>query len=276
MKDFWLWWQYLPQKLSPYLLKTEYFSLHYYGLMYVVAFSAIFALLVYRVKTENYDYDIETLLDFLIWAILGTIIGGRLGYVIFYNPIYYLSAPLEIISPFKMTEEGIKLVGIKGMSYHGGLIGVITSTYLFTKKKKVDFWKFADFLVPTIPLGYMFGRIGNFINGELVGRITNKPWGVYFSKTANQLRHPSQIYEAATEGLVLFMILWYLRKRDIFDGWLVCLYIFGYGIARFTVEYFRRPDPHLGFIFFGLTMGQFLSILMLIGGVTLYYDLKDK
>lgn len=271
MQNFWSWWQQIPQKLSPYIIQTDYFSLHYYGLMYVIAFSVILALLWYRVNNEEYDYETETLLDFLIWAIVGTVVGGRLGYAIFYKPLYYLASPLEIISPVRFTAGGIKLIGIRGMSYHGGLIGVVSATYLFVKKHKINLWHFADFVIPAIPLGYTFGRIGNFINGELVGRVTNKPWGMYFGEAANQLRHPSQLYEAVAEGLILFVLLWSIRKYEYKEGWLTSVYLIGYGTARFLVEYFRRPDPHLGFILANLTMGQILSSLMILGGISLYF-----
>ena len=275
MSSFWSWWQTIPSKLSPYILQTEYFSLHYYGLMYVLAFAVIFSLIYYRNKTEDFSYNTETLLDLLIWSILGVVIGGRLGYTIFYNPSYYLTNPLQIFLPISFN-GGIELTGIRGMSYHGGLIGVILASWIFCKKKNIDFWKIADFVVPTIPIGYMFGRIGNFINGELFGRITDKAWGMYFQADTKHLRHPSQLYEAFFEGVFLFIILWTIRKKDKFDGFLLSVYIIGYGIVRFIIEFFRMPDPQLGFIFGFLTMGQFLSILMIIGGGFLYWHRKNK
>lgn len=243
--------------------------------MYVLAFSTIFGLIYYRNKKEEFNYKTETLLDLLIWAILGVVIGGRLGYVLFYNPIYYLTHPLEIFLPISFN-DGIELTGIKGMSYHGGLIGVIISSWIFCKKQSIDFWKLADFVVPTIPIGYMFGRLGNFINGELFGRVTDVAWGMYFKADPNHLRHPSQLYEAFFEGIVLFIILWSIRKKDKFSGFLLSVYIIGYGAIRFVIEFFRMPDPQLGTLLSFLTMGQILSIFMILGGITIYYYRKNK
>jgi len=265
MSGFWNWWQHLPSQMSPYLLQTEYFSLHYYGLMYVVAFSVVLALVYYRLDRNEFPYEFETILDGAIWIILGIIIGGRLGYVIFYQPLFYLSHPLQIITPFGYVDGHLQLVGIRGMSYHGGLIGALISTVWFCYKKNKNFWKLSDLIVPAIPLGYLFGRIGNFINQELYGRITEMKVGMYF-KGQEYLRHPSQLYEAFLEGIVIFLILWPLRNKDYLQGKILGLYIILYGIARFIVEFFRAPDPFLGFIIGSFTMGQILSIVMIVGG----------
>lgn len=273
MESFWSWWQHIPSNLSPYLLQTEYFSVHYYGLMYVVGFSVVFLLVYYRLKHDNFSYELETILDLFIWMILGVIIGGRLGYVIFYKPMFYLSHPLQIITPFQIAEGHLKLVGIRGMSYHGGLIGVIASVLWFCNNKSINFWKLTGLIAPAAPLGYMFGRIGNFINQELYGRVTDVSWGMYF-QGQNQLRHPSQLYEAVLEGIVIFLVLWPLRNKDYLKGKLLALYIILYGVARFIVEFFRQPDPFLGFILGPLTMGQILSLLMIIGGLGLFYRRK--
>ncbi|MFB6225779.1 MAG: prolipoprotein diacylglyceryl transferase [Candidatus Paceibacteria bacterium] len=273
MNNFWNWWQQIPADLSPYLLQTEYFSIHYYGLMYVVGFSVAFLLIYYRLKYDDFSYKLETILDFFIWVILGIIIGGRLGYVFFYKPIFYLSHPLQIITPFELAGGHLKLVGIRGMSYHGGLIGAVVSVLWFCKNNNIDFWKFTDLAAPAAPLGYMFGRIGNFINQELYGRVTEMPWGMYF-QNQDKLRHPSQLYEAVLEGLVIFLILWPLRNKDYLHGKFLALYIILYGIARFIVEFFRQPDPFLGFILGPLTMGQILSSLMIIAGLWLFYHRK--
>jgi phosphatidylglycerol:prolipoprotein diacylglycerol transferase len=202
---------------------------------------------------------------------IGVLLGARLGYVLIYNFVYYLQHPLEIFLPFSFA-DGIRFIGISGMSYHGGVIGVIIMSVLFCRKRKIDFWKFADLICPAIPLGYTFGRLGNFINGELFGRATTMPWGMYFPLDAtNTLRHPSQLYEAAFEGILLFIILWLLRKKTGVDGSLLGLYIFGYGLARFIVEFFREPDFAVGLI----SIGQFLCLLMMLAGIMILTWLKN-
>ncbi len=166
---------------------------------------------------------------------IGVIIGGRFGYALFYNFGYYFQHPLEIILPFDFS-HGIRFVGLSGMSYHGGLIGVVLASILFCRKYKIKFWHFGDMLCPAVPLGYTFGRIGNFINGELYGRVTDVPWGMYFPLDPSQsLRHPSQLYEALFEGIVLFILLWLIRKKKMFDGFLIGIYICGYGFVRFFI-----------------------------------------
>ncbi len=201
----------------------------------------------------------------------GLLIGGRFGYALFYNFGYYFQHPLEIILPFDFS-NGIRFIGISGMSYHGGLIGVIIMSILFCRKRKIDFWKFADLFCPAIPLGYTFGRIGNFINGELYGRITTVPWGMYFPlDPTHSLRHPSQLYEAIFEGIVLFILLWLIRKKKMFDGFLIGIYICGYGFVRFIIEFFREPDSQLGFVLGPLSMGQVLCILMMMAGIAVLF-----
>jgi phosphatidylglycerol:prolipoprotein diacylglycerol transferase len=159
------------------------------------------------------------------------------------------------------------------MSYHGGIIGVIIMSVLFCRKRKFDFWKFADLISPAIPLGYTFGRIGNFINGELFGRVTAVPWGMYFPLDPTQsLRHPSQLYEAFFEGIFLFAVLWALREKKLFDGALLGFYIFGYGFIRFMIEFFREPDYMVG----PISIGQFLCLLMMLGGIVLLGWLKKR
>ena len=191
------------------------------------------------------------------------IIGARLGEVFFYNFSYFVQHPLEIFLPFSFS-NGVQFTGISGMSYHGGVIGIILFSIWFFRKQKIDFWRFADLIVPSIPLGYTFGRLGNFINGELWGRITAVPWGMYFPLDPTQsLRHPSQLYEAFFEGIFLFVILWLLRKKKYVDGFLMGLYIFGYGFVRFMIEFFREPDFMVG----PVSIGQVLCSLMMAIGV---------
>jgi phosphatidylglycerol:prolipoprotein diacylglycerol transferase len=264
-------WQHIPENLSPYIFRIGDFQIRYYGLMYIVAFSVVYFLSLYRLKNEAYDYSKNDIENYFVWAILGLMIGARLGYVLFYNFNYYMSNPLEIILPFSFR-GGFHFTGLSGMSYHGGLIGVLAGTALFCRKYNLTYLRFVDFLIPSIPLGYTFGRLGNFINGELYGRVTSSPIGMYFpSDPSGQLRHPSQLYEAFFEGIFLFLILWFIRKKNNFDGMLLSLYIIGYGAVRFFIEFVREPDSHIGFIFSLLSLGQILCICMILAGAILFY-----
>ena len=260
-------WQQLPSHIKPALFSIGSFQLRYYSLMYIVAFAIVYFLTLYRMKKESFEYTAETVQDYLVWAMLALILGGRFGYALFYNFGYYLQHPLEIVLPFDFS-NGIKFVGLSGMSYHGGVIGIVIATILFCRKRKFNIWHFVDMFCPAIPLGYTFGRIGNFINGELFGRMTTMPWGMYFPlDPTRRLRHPSQLYEAFFEGIVLFIILWTIRKKKIFDGFLIGLYICGYGFVRFFIEFFREPDYQLGFVLGFMSMGQVLCSLMMIAGI---------
>ena len=268
-------WQHLPAQMSPNLFSIGSFQLRYYSLMYLVAFAIVYFLALYRIKHENYKYTSENIQNYLVWAMIGVIIGGRFGYALFYNFGYYFQHPLEIILPFDFS-NGIKFVGLSGMSYHGGLIGVVIASIFFCRKYKIQFWHFVDLLCPTIPLGYTFGRIGNFINGELYGRVTTVPWGMYFPLDPSQsLRHPSQLYEALFEGIVLFILLWLIRKKKMFDGFLIGIYICGYGFVRFFIEFFREPDSQLGFVLGSLSMGQILCLLMFAAGMAILFWRKN-
>lgn len=267
MESFCNAWQHLPAQISPVIFSVGSFQLRYYSLMYLVAFAVSYALLTYRIKHREIPIKTEILQDYLVLAMLGLILGARLGYVLFYNFDYYLSHPLEIIVPFDFN-RGLRFTGLSGMSYHGGLIGVILVTLYYCRRQNIPFWQFGDWLCSAAPLGYMFGRIGNFLNGELWGRETSVFWGMYFPlDPTGSLRHPSQLYEAFFEGLVLFLVLWFIRKRNPFDGFMVGLYIFGYGFVRFFIEFFREPDAHLGFVLAFNTMGQVLCILMMLTGI---------
>ncbi len=269
MESFINTWQQLPSHTSPALFSIGSFQLRYYSLMYLVAFAIVYFLTLYRIKYENYEYAVETVQDYLVWAMLGLICGGRFGYALFYNFSYYFKHPLEIILPFDFS-NGFKFVGLSGMSYHGGLVGIVIVTFLFCRKHKINVWHFVDMFCPAIPLGYTFGRIGNFINGELYGRVTTIPWGMYFPlDPTHSLRHPSQLYEAVFEGIVLFTLLWLIRKKKSFDGFLIGIYICGYGFVRFFIEFFREPDYQLGFVLGFMSMGQVLCMLMIMAGITI-------
>ena len=270
MQDFILAWRHLPSHLSPNLLEIGSFQVRYYSLMYLAAFACTYFLVMYRIRRERYPYTVNQIQDYFVWAILGVILGGRLGYVFFYNPVYYLDHPLEILFPFDIS-NGFRFIGISGMSYHGGAIAVLAFSVMFCRQRKIDFWRFADLFCPAIPLGYTFGRLGNFINGELYGRATTVAWGMVFPlDPLHLLRHPSQLYEAFFEGIVLFAVLWLMRRKSPFDGALFAWYLIGYGVVRFFIEFFREPDVQLGFVFGPFSMGQLLCFVMIAAGALFY------
>ncbi len=271
VEEFWSWWQHLPQTIDPVIFSIGSFKLQYYGLMYIVAFAITFVLVLYRIKREDrFEVTSDQIKDLTTYMILGLVIGARLGYVLFYNLSYYLEHPLEIVLPFSFS-NGVAFTGISGMSYHGGLIGTILSAWLYIRKAGLDLWQMADLYLPAIPLGYTFGRLGNFINGELFGRVTTASIGMYFPMAeTRELRHPSQLYEAFFEGVFLFAILWSIRKVNLPKGAMLALYLIGYGTVRFFIEYYRQPDAHLGFVFLSFSMGQILCALMIVAGVALY------
>ena len=277
MSEFWDWWQHLPQHMSPVIFEIGWFRLQYYGLMYIVAFALTYFLVLYRVKHEaRFEFSKNQVNDLTTYAILGLIIGARLGYVIFYNLSYYVRHPLEIILPFSFS-NGFTFTGISGMSYHGGLIGILLLVFWYIRKAKLDYWDVMDLYVPVVPLGYTFGRLGNFINGELFGRTTTSAIGMYFPQASETvLRHPSQLYEAFFEGIFLFILLWSIRKFEVPKGAMLALYVIGYGTVRFVIEFFREPDSHLGFVLSSFSMGQILCGLMIAGGIGLYFYLKQK
>ena len=268
MNAFWQWWQHLPENISPYIINIGGFQIRYYGVMYIVGFLCTYYLALWRLKGEDhFDINAEQLESLMTAALLGLIIGGRLGYVIFYNFSFFISHPLEAVLPFSF-QNGVHLTAISGMSYHGGLIGVIIGLYANCKKNKISFLEVTDLLCPVIPLGYTFGRMGNFLNGELWGRVTTSTMGMYFPLAPDaELRHPTQLYEALFEGIVLFLVLFSLRKIVRTRGRIFGLYLIGYGVARFFIEYIREPDAHLGFILFNLTMGQLLCAGMVLSGM---------
>lgn len=261
--------------MSPIIFSIGGFELRWYGMMYIIAFTLTYVLVRVQIKRGEYDYSDELVESFFMWAILGVLLGGRIGYVIFYNLGYYLQHPLEAILPFSFS-NGIQFTGIAGMSYHGGVIGVLLAFVYVSNKFEISFFNLTDMVVPAIPLGYTFGRLGNFINGELYGRVTEVPWGMYFpAARSHQLRHPSQLYEAFFEGIFLFAILWAMRKKSPFPGFLPGLYLIGYGVVRFFIEFYRMPDEHLGTVLGVLTMGQILCLGMIIGGLVFWYAAKQ-
>jgi phosphatidylglycerol:prolipoprotein diacylglycerol transferase len=267
MQSFIDWWQHLPENINPNLITIGSFQIRYYGLMYLLGFATVYLLIRYRIRHEHTGLSVKLLADYFYWIIPAVLLGGRLGYVLFYNFRYYFERPLEIFLPFEFS-RGFRYTGIYGMSYHGALIAVIIGTLFFCRKNKIGFWKFTDLLVPAISLGYTFGRIGNFLNGELYGRPTHSFFGMYFPlDPTEQLRHASQLYEAFFEGIFLFVILWNLRQNKRFSGLLFPIYLIGYGVVRFFLEFLRQPDAQLGFIFGWLTMGQILCLAMIAAGL---------
>ncbi len=243
--------------------------------MYIVAFALTYFLVLYRIKHEvRFEFSKNQVNDITTYAIVGLIIGARLGYVLFYNISYYVRQPLEIFLPFSFS-NGFAFTGISGMSYHGGLIGILLAVFWYIRKARLDYWDVMDLYVPVVPLGYTFGRLGNFINGELFGRATTSPIGMYFPQAPDKaLRHPSQLYEAFFEGIFLFILLWSIRKMKLPGGAMLAIYVFGYGAVRFFIEYFREPDAHLGFVLSSFSMGQILCAAMMAGGMGLYFYLR--
>jgi phosphatidylglycerol---prolipoprotein diacylglyceryl transferase len=251
--------------INPVLIKLGPFQVGWYGLMYVFGFIASYLLVRYQMKKKSFGISGQEVENLLVYLMLGLIIGGRLGYVLFYDLPLYLKAPLEIFA-----------IWHGGMSFHGGLLGVLIVGIVFSWRHKKSFWKIADLFIVTAPIGLGLGRIGNFINGELYGRETHVPWGMIFPNGGPLPRHPSQLYESALEGGCLFVILWILKDKKLPSGGLLAVFLFVYGIFRFFVEFFREPDPQLGFILGPLTMGQLLSSLMIIGGIILFSYLRRK
>jgi len=278
MENFIHWWQHLPSQMNPTIFSIGNFPIRWYGMMYIIAFTIAYLLAKYRIQREKLPYTIEFLSNSVTWAVLGLLLGARIGYVLFYNFEWFLSNPLSIILPFSKYNGSWHFTGIAGMSYHGGAIGVLIAWILFARKEKIKLFDLTDLIVPGIPLAFTFGRLGNFINGELYGRVTDANIGMFFPAARDGLlRHPSQLYEAFFEGIVLFAILWPLRKFKPFPGFISGLYVFGYGFFRFFIEFFREPDEQLGFVLLNFSMGQLLCFAMMIGaGIIWYYGYRTK
>src|SRR4030066_2064690 len=251
--------------IDPILVELGPIRLSWYGLMYVFGFAASYLLVRYQMKKKEFSIsktEVENLYFYLIIGLMG---GARLGDVLFYDLKMYLSDPLEIFAIWR-----------GGMSFYGGLVGVLIVGVSFSWRNKKSFWKIADLIIVTAPIGLGLGRIGNFINGELYGRVTQVPWGMIFPKGGPFPRHPSQLYESGLEGGILFLILWLLKDKKLPTGGLLAIFLMLYGAFRFFVEFFREPDAPLGFIIGSFTLGQVLSSFMIAGGVTLFYYLKRK
>ncbi|MEN2985855.1 MAG: prolipoprotein diacylglyceryl transferase [Thermodesulfovibrionaceae bacterium] len=244
--------------INPEIVKIGPLSIRWYGLMYLFGFLCSYLIVKREIKRRGLKIERDFLENLYFYLILGLLIGARLGYVIFYNLTYYLQHPFEIFA-----------IWHGGMSFHGGLIGVTLAAWLFTRIKKFNFFILTDMLVVSAPIGIGLGRIGNFINGELYGRVTDVPWAMIFPEGGPFPRHPTQLYEAALEGVLLFAILWFLKDKFSRSGIVSSLFLIFYGAFRFFVEFFREPDPQIGYIFGIFTMGQILCSIMIMGGLVL-------
>ena len=265
-------WQNIYSHFNPVAFNLGPVAVHWYGLMY--AFALISAIFVAKwfIKYDKLPISNDLFDSYIWWAEIGVILGARLGYILFYDThtMYYLTHPWQIFNPYI---DGI-YAGISGMSYHGAFFGFIIASYLFCRKNKISFWFITDIAVLGVSAAYVFGRLGNFFNQELVGRATDVPWGIYVGQV---LRHPSQIYEAILEGLIVFIILVFIRKRKTFDGQLALMYGILYSTARIIAEFFRQPDSQLGFIYSTwLTMGILQSFIILVLCGILYIKIKNK
>jgi phosphatidylglycerol:prolipoprotein diacylglycerol transferase len=223
-------------------------------LLYVGAFLVARAILKRLSREKRFQFTAEQTEQLIVWALLGAVVGARVIYCVVYDPAGLSSDPFYL---FKVYQGGL--------SFHGGLLGVIVAGILFCKKYGIPFWNLADAMALCAPIGLGMGRIGNFLNGELYGRVTTVPWAMIFPGGGPQPRHPSQLYEFFLEGVVLAALLWWLKPRVKTDGILALVFLFGYTLARFIVEFYRQPDAHIGFLLFGLSMGQWLSVAMLVG-----------
>lgn len=265
-------WQNIYSHFNPIAFNLGPVAVHWYGLMYALALISAIFVAKWFIKHDKLPISNELFDSYIWWAEIGVILGARLGYILFYDThtMYYLTHPWQIFNPYI---DGI-YAGISGMSYHGAFFGFIIASYLFCRKNKVSFWFITDIAVLGVSASYVFGRMGNFFNQELIGRSTDVPWGIYVGQV---LRHPSQLYEAILEGLLVFVILVFIRKRKSFDGQLAIMYGILYSLGRIIAEFFRQPDTQLGFIYDNwLTMGILQSTIVLSVCVILYMKVSKN
>ena len=257
-------------QFDPVALKLGPIAIHWYGLTYLAAFGLFVLLATWRLRHEPFASvqgrgawsrkDVE---DMLFLGVLGVVVGGRLGYCLFYKPAYYATHPLEIFYVWQ-----------GGMSFHGGMLGVIFSQWWFARSRGKPFWQVMDLVAPCVPLGLAAGRVGNFINGELWGRAADPglPWAMVFPQSGSMVpRHPSQVYQFLLEGVLLFIILWLYARKERKQAQVSAVFLIGYGLLRFVAEFFREPDAHLGLLSLGMSMGQWLCIPMILAGVLLWF-----
>jgi phosphatidylglycerol---prolipoprotein diacylglyceryl transferase len=255
-------------QIDPIALQLGPLAIHWYGLTYLAAFGLFVWLGGKRLHHEPFASvktpqpwtrrDVE---DILFLGVMGVVLGGRLGYCLFYKPAYYLSHPLEVF-----------FVWQGGMSFHGGMLGVIAAMVWYARSRGRPFLQVMDFVAPCVPTGLAAGRVGNFINGELWGRVADPslPWGMVFRGAGDLPRHPSQIYQFLLEGLLLFVLLWLYARKPRAQGKVGAAFVLGYGVFRFVAEFFRQPDDHLGLLALGMSMGQWLCVPMIVGGLGLW------
>jgi phosphatidylglycerol:prolipoprotein diacylglycerol transferase len=255
--------------IDPVLVQIGPFAIRWYSLAYVVGILLGWRYMLLLIRRSPAGIEARHIDDLVVWVTLGIILGGRIGYTMFYKPGYFLGHPLEILAMWR-----------GGMSFHGGLVGVLIAVALFARLRKIDLVPLGDVIVCAVPIGLFFGRIANFINGELFGRASGVPWAMVFPHGGPLARHPSQLYEAVLEGLVLFCILaWLAYRTRAFarPGLIGGVFFAGYGVARIIAEMFREPDAHLGFLAAGATMGQLLSLpVMLFGAWLIHFALKKS
>jgi len=256
-------------QINPIALQLGPLAVHWYGLTYLAAFGLFMWLGNLRLRHPPFATisgagawsrrDVE---DILFLGVMGVILGGRIGYTLFYKPGYYAAHPLEVFAVWQ-----------GGMSFHGGLLGVVVAEVWFALSRKRPLLQVADFVAPCVPTGLAMGRVGNFINGELWGRVASPdlPWGMVFRGAGDLPRHPSQVYQFLLEGLLLFVLLWLYARKQRAQGQVAAAFLFGYGVLRFIAEFFREPDAYLGLLSLGLSMGQWLSLPMILGGIGLWF-----
>lgn len=256
-------------EINPIALQLGPLAIHWYGLTYLAAFGLFMWLGFRRLRHEPFASitgpgawarrDVE---DILFLGVMGVILGGRVGYCLFYKPAYYLSHPLEIFAVWQ-----------GGMSFHGGMLGVLLAMVWFARSRHRPWLQVMDFVAPCVPTGLAAGRVGNFINGELWGRVSSPdlPWGMVFRGAGDLPRHPSQVYQFLMEGLLLFVLLWLYARTERKPGQVSAVFLLGYGVFRFIAEFFREPDAHLGLLSLGMSMGQWLCIPMIVGGVVMWW-----
>lgn len=254
--------------IDPVAIDLGFFAVRWYALSYIVGLLLGWRYLMWMAAQPPSAMPRKDADDLLVWIALGVILGGRLGYVLFYKPLFYMEHPIQILQ-----------VWTGGMSFHGGLLGVVVATWFFSRQRKLNPFRVGDLLCCAAPIGLFLGRLANFVNGELFGRVTDSPVGMVFPHGGPYPRHPSQLYEAALEGIVLFLVMAFLfRQRGIRrkPGMLLGFFLIGYGLARCTAEFFREPDAHLGFILGPVTMGQILSVPMILLGLVILFFARRR
>lgn len=270
------WWQHIPEYLDPIALTVGFFSIRWYAVFFTGGFMAAAAFCLWRFRGGSSGFHTrEELIDTLLALFFGALIGGRLGYVFFYDPAFFLESPLRIILPY---DASAGWVGLSGMSFHGGVVVAAVAFILAALRKRLVFWQAADMFALAAPIALFFGRLGNFFNLELYGRLTERSWGMIFPHVwpEGALRHPSALYEAVLEGVLLFIVLLAYRRTNPFPGALFSVFLVAYACFRFVAEYFREPDPQIGLLFGGFSLGQWLSIAMFFVGVTFYGWLRSR